>query len=103
MPSVPSLSEFVIKHNILTTVAAVTIAFSSGTMIRSLVSDIILPCLYSLFVRNVNELNTAFKPLSSINVDNFLREFVSWVLVLLVTYFLIEYACHFKITPSKIF
>lgn len=96
------LSEFIHKHNVLSTMCAVTIAFSTGTMIRSLVSDILMPSLYSLFVRRVNGLNTAFEPISTMNVDNFIREFFSWIAVLIVTYILIGYAISWGITKIPI-
>ncbi len=71
--------------------AAVTIAFSTGTTIRSLVADIVLPSLYTLFFKKVKILSGAFAPISAINVDNFLKELISWVFVVIITFLLIQY------------
>jgi len=86
------LSSFIINNNILTTAAAVAIAFSTGTMIISFVGDIILPSLYKLCVHKIKFLSGAFAPISNTNIDNFIKEFVSWIFVIIITYLLIEYA-----------
>lgn len=71
--------------------AAVTIAFSTGTMIRSLVGDIILPTVYKLFASRVSALSGAFAPINKMNIDNFVKEFISWCFVVATTFLLIEY------------
>ena len=86
------LSSFIINNNILTTAAAVAIAFSTGTMIRSFVGDIILPSLYKLFIHKIKILSGAFAPINNTNIDNFIKEFISWIFVIIITYLLIEYA-----------
>ena len=95
MTSIPSFSNdlkgFVINNNILTTAAAMTIGFSSGTMIRSLVGDIVLPGIYRLVLSRVNLMSGAFAPINKLNVDNFLKEIVSWIFVIVLTFILIEY------------
>ena len=91
-----NIKTFIITNNILTTMAAVTIAFSTGTMIRSLVSDIILPGIYALIIKKVKHVNSflkgAFAPINTLNVDNFLKEIISWIMVIIVTYLIIGYA-----------
>lgn len=91
-----NIKTFIITNNILTTMAAVTIAFSTGTMIRSLVSDIILPSIYSLIIKKVKHVNMflkgAFAPINTMNLDNFLKEIISWIMVIIVTYLIIGYA-----------
>lgn len=61
-------------------------------MIRSFVGDIILPSLYKLYVHKIKFLSGAFAPISNTNIDNFIKEFVSWIFVIIITYLLIEYA-----------
>jgi large-conductance mechanosensitive channel len=89
------LKSFLINNNILTTMAGVTIAFSTGIMIRSLVGDIILPSFYFLFhmLRDIpyGGQFSAFAPLSAMNCDNFVKELVTWIVVVIVTYFFIVY------------
>jgi large-conductance mechanosensitive channel len=83
--------DFVVRNNIASTMAAVTIAFSTGTTIRSLACDIILPCIYAAFVKRMNILSGAFEPIGSINIDNFIKELFTWIMVVLITFLLIEY------------
>ena len=84
-----SFKSFIIDNNIATTMAAVTIGFSTGIMIRSLVGDIILPAIYALFVNKINVLSGAFAPISKLNLDNFIKELVTWVMVILFTFIII--------------
>jgi large-conductance mechanosensitive channel len=72
--------------------AAVTIGFSTGVMIRSLVADIVLPTIYKLFLFRVKFVSGAFAPISNTNIDTFIKEFISWIFVIIITYLLIEYA-----------
>jgi len=82
------LKTFIIQNKILGTIAGVTIAFSSGTMIRSLVGDIILPTIYLLMSKMGIE---TFNQLPPVNVASFLKEFVSWGFVIIITFMLIDY------------
>lgn len=100
------LKTFLIQNNVLTTMFAVTVAFSTGTMIRSLVSDIILPSIYTLFISRLSPLSTAlsgaFAPINHLNLDNFLKEILSWIVVIFIAFIFIEYFIRrylFKITP----
>lgn len=82
------LKTFIIQNKILGTIAGVTIAFSSGNMIRSLVGDIILPTIY-LLLSKIGI--TTFTPLPSLNLSIFVKEFVTWLFVLITTFMLIDY------------
>lgn len=96
-----SLKDFIVSNNIITTMAAVTIAFSTGTMIRSLAGDIILPTLYSLFFYRLRGVAGAFAPINKLNMDNFIKEFLSWIIVIGVTFFLIGYVFKLWVVSSK--
>lgn len=85
------IRSFILENNILTTMAGVTIAFSTGTMIRSLVGDIILPLIYSLLKRSPFKKSIAFVPINSMHVDTFIKELSTWVVVILVTYWFIAH------------
>jgi large-conductance mechanosensitive channel len=81
------LKSFIFNNNILGTMSAVTIAFSTGTMIRSLTGELILPSIYSIF----NSSTEGFKGLTGLNVSNFMKEFISWLIVILITFVFIDY------------
>lgn len=88
---VSDFKQFVIENNIITTMSAVTIAFSTGTMIRSFVTDIMLPAIYALFVRRIKTLDGAFAPISKMNLDNFIKEFVTFIFVVISIFLFIYY------------
>lgn len=83
--------SFIIQNNILTTISAVVIAFSAGIFIRSLVGDIVLPALYTFIFSKFNVFGDAFAPLSWGKFDNFIKELISFLLVIVCTFFIIVY------------
>jgi large-conductance mechanosensitive channel len=92
------LKTFIFNNNILGTMSAVTIAFSTGTMIRSLVGELILPSIYSIF----NSGTAGFTGLSGENVSKFIKEFISWLIVILITFIFIDYVLKkFVWTPDQ--
>lgn len=92
------LKTFIFNNNILGTMGAVTIAFSTGTMIRSLVGELILPSIYSIF----NSETSGFAGLSGENVSKFIKEFISWLIVILITFLFIDYVLkRFIWTPEQ--
>lgn len=96
-----SFKDFIISNNIITTMAAVTIAFSTGTMIRSLAGDIILPALYALIFSRFKSFSGAFAPINKLNTDNFIKELLSWIIVIIVTFLLIGYVFRLWLTTAK--
>ena len=92
------LKTFIFNNNILGTMSAVTIAFSTGTMIRSLVGELILPSIYSIF----NSGTAGFSGLSGENVSKFIKEFISWLIVIVITFIFIDYVLKkFVWTPDQ--
>lgn len=83
--------DFLVNNNILTVMAAVTIAFSTGLMMRSLVGNIILPGLYQVIFKKDSPWLQSFAPISASKVSDFIKDGVSWILVILFTFLLIEY------------
>jgi large-conductance mechanosensitive channel len=83
--------DFLVNNNILTMMAAVTIAFSTGIMIRSLVGNVVLPGFYWVIRRQGIPILAEFAPISATNMSEFLGDAVSWVFVVILTFLLIEY------------
>ena len=83
--------DFLVNNNILTVMAAVTIAFSTGIMIRSLVGNVILPGFYWLITKQGLFIHSEFAPISAKNMSDFVGDAVSWVFVVIFTFLLIEY------------
>lgn len=79
--------------------SAVTIAFSTGTMIRSFVCDIVLPAIYALLVKRIRVLNGAFAPINRMNLDSFIKEFVTFIFVVISIFLFVYY--FFKVWVQK--
>jgi large-conductance mechanosensitive channel len=84
-----NLKEFLTSQNIIGTIASVTIAVSAGNMIRSFVNDIIFPTFYLLVKKKHTK---KFKPISYEQASLFGKEFITFLLVLVCTfYFIIKF------------
>jgi large-conductance mechanosensitive channel len=95
--------SFIVANNILTSAAAVTIAFSTGVMIRSLTADIILPTFYRYVLRKSSM--DAFAAINKMNFSTFIKEFMSWIFVIIITFIIVEYVVRrrvLKLQPSSL-
>jgi len=95
-----NLKEFLTSQNIIGTIASVTIAVSAGNMIRSFVNDIIFPTFYLLVKKKHTK---KFIPISYEHVSMFGKEFITFLLVLICTfYFIIKFMLVlFDIKPTN--
>lgn len=82
---------FVIQNNILTTISAVTVAFSFGIFVRSLVGDIIIPGLYFLLFKHNSHLAKIFSPIDLSKIDNFVKEAITLIFVIISTFMIVMY------------
>lgn len=85
------LKEFLVKNNIITTVAAVTIGFVSSNMLRSLVGDIVFPLIYMALSLTGIKIFSKIITSQKFNPINFLKEFVSFIISLVMTFLFIKY------------
>lgn len=93
-----SLKNFLVQNGVITHAAGMTIGFSTGVFIRSAVGDMLLPLVYktigAYLVKNVSQgaydkMTRVFS--TELNVDNFLKETITWIFVIVSTFLLIEY------------
>jgi large-conductance mechanosensitive channel len=88
------MKKFIIRQNILSTIASVTIAIAAGTVIKSLVSDIIFP-LYDYLAKDkanykgINKKN--YDPISYFHLLYFGKEFINFIIVLVSTFIFIYF------------
>ena len=88
------MKNFIIRQNILSTIASVTIAIAAGTVIKSLVSDIIFP-LYDYLAKDktnykgINKKN--YDPISYFHLLYFGKEFINFIIVLVSTFIFIYF------------
>ena len=84
-------NNFLNDNKIIGTVIAVIIAYSAWDLIQSFVGDIALPTIYFLIFQRINTKYTSmiFEPMNKLNVPKFIKEFLSFIIVLFVTFTLI--------------
>ena len=87
--------EFVVQNGIVSTTAAVVIAYAAWDLTKSFVGDLFLPGLYFTvifpFVGEKSEWHSVvFAPMEKLDVPTFLKNFISFFIVLFMTYYLIQ-------------
>jgi len=97
------IRQFITSDNILGTMSGVTIAIATGTMIQSFVKEIIFPSIYYILKYKTGG---EFSPINSLNVNKFLKEFITFLFVLIVTFVFVKYVLdfifNFKETNDKV-
>lgn len=86
-------AEFVTNNGILAATAGITIGFATATFIKSFVSDVVLPVIF-LVIFSISKKTGGFvaKFLASkeFRFTNFVSEFITWILILLTAYLIID-------------
>jgi len=89
------LKSFIVDNGILGTMAGISIGIATRDLISSLVGDIIIPLIIVLLVRlNIKSL-TSILPgngKSTIDITNFIKQFVSWILIIIISFIFIKTA-----------
>jgi len=87
------LKKFIIDNGIIGTTAGVAIALVSNELIKSLASDIIVPIFIILFLKlNIKSLTAILPGKSELDITNFLKQFITWIFVVVITFFFIKTA-----------
>lgn len=87
--------DFMIQNGIVSTTAAVVIAYSAWDFIKSFVGDLFLPAFYFTFIFPFLGEKSAFHsiyfaPIEKLDIPNFLKNTISFFIVVMITYFLIQ-------------
>jgi large-conductance mechanosensitive channel len=100
--------EFMIKYNVIGLMVGFAFAVATIGFIKSFVSDLLIPTIYLVIGKFIlqyvnstvfNKFTTLFG--SDINIDNFIKEFFTWILILLSTYLIIKYFIIREILGNK--
>jgi len=87
--------NFIVNNGVVGYTAGVCVAISTKDVITSMVSDILIPGIIALLLTlDVKYLHKVLPKNISLNVEQFIKMFVSWIFVLVVTYFFITIAFH---------
>ena len=87
------LKQFILDNNIIGTTAGVCIALASKDTLLSLVADVIIPGITKLVLmmqlKFVNEIIP--KGNSDFNITNFIKQFITWILMIILSFLFITY------------
>ena len=86
------LSKFIVDNNIIGTAAGVSIAIVTKDIIQSFIGDILMPSFYFLLIQLNFKLITISKDKSILNVSGFFKQFISWILVIIITFLFVRIA-----------
>ena len=92
-----NMSEFINSQNIIGTISGITVAVSAGNTIRSFVNELIFPTLYYVFRSHLKgsgftkgSKSSDFSHISYKHLFLFLKEFVTFMFVLLLTFYFVK-------------
>jgi large-conductance mechanosensitive channel len=92
---VNQLKIFITDNNIIGSVAGVCIALATKDVVTSLVGDIVIPIIH-IFLKSlhVKYIDSLLPGTGSFDLTNFIKQFISWIFILIITFFFITYAFH---------
>ena len=96
------LKKFIVDNNVIGTAAGVSIALVTKDIIQSFVGDIILPSFYFVLVSlKINKVTEMLPGKHFLDFTNFMKQFISWVLVIIITYLFITITFQSLLGVSK--
>jgi len=99
--------QFIVSNGIIGTAAGVIIAYAAWDLIKSLVGDVILPCLYFIcihpWLQNIEMVSIFFAPIEKIDFPNFTKTLISFIIMIVIAFFSIHYITLNWITETPTF
>jgi len=90
------LKKFIVDNNIIATAAGVSIAIVTKDVIQSFVGDIVIPCIFFLLLSlNLKIFSKILPGKTNINFTNFVKQFITWLLVIIITFLFVNNAFKF--------
>ena len=97
------LKKFVLENGIVGTAAGVTVGIATKDLILSLSGDIIMPSII-LFLQTMNLKslkNYLPSGKSKLDFESFLKNIISWILILLLSYLFVKVTFHYLFGIEK--
>jgi large-conductance mechanosensitive channel len=90
---VNQLKRFIVDNNIIGNVAGFCIALATKDVVTSLVGDVVIPIIH-IFLKSlhVKYIDTLLPGSGTFDLTNFIKQFISWIFILIITFFFITYA-----------
>ena len=86
------LKRFILDNGVIGTAAGVSIALVTKDIIQSFVGDIIIPSfIFVLASLNIKGLSEMLPGKKMLDLTNFLKQLISWILVIIITYLFITF------------
>ena len=87
-----NLKKFIVDNGVIGTTAGVCIALVTKDLIQTFISDIFIPIIIILltFIK-IKSLVKILPSTSGLNFIHFLTQFITWLIMILVTYLFITY------------
>jgi large-conductance mechanosensitive channel len=96
------LKDFILENNIIGTMSGVAIALYSKDLILSLSGDVILPLIFFILTTlNIKWLTKLLPHKVKFNFTDFFRNFISWLLGVLITYAFIQITVKYILGINK--
>lgn len=100
--------EFMLQYNVIGVMVGFACAVTTVALIKSFVADIFIPTIYIVLGKWIiqhlsSKAYSKFSELfeSPINIDNFIKEFVTWILIIISIYFIIKYLVSITILGNQ--
>ena len=99
---IAQFKKFIVDNGVVGTCAGVIIALATKDLILSLVGDIIIPVFIILFLKlNIKWLTAVLPGKSTFDFTSFFKNFISWVITMMVTFFFIQTTFEFLLGIKK--
>ena len=92
-----SFKDFITTNGIVATTAGITIGFATASFVKSFVADVVLPIFFLLLVKGTGKVSSStsgffgkFLSNKEFMFTNFISEFVTWVLIILAAWLILD-------------
>ena len=85
-------ANFISENNVVGVTAGVIIGISTKDVVLSCVQDIVVPLITILLIKLNGKIFTKYiKGKSSLNISSFISNFITWILILIITFFFLTF------------
>ena len=104
-----SFKEFITQNGIIATTAGITIGFATASFVKSFVADVIMPIIFLLLVKGTGKVSSStsgffakFLSNKEFLFTNFVSEFITWVVIVLTAWLVLDLVYKYVIAKDTI-
>lgn len=100
MSTQDSFKDFIVKNGVIATTAGITIGFATSTFVKSFVSDVIMPAIFTVLVKTTGKKSFFSEYLHNQNFRfaNFVSELITWILIVLAAWLVLSIIYRYFVT-----